>query len=202
MSDNGVLRYFEVEIDGNQLFFSTISASDEFLEKHRPALLKQIHSDIIVDLDQDPARTGDGLTTRRKNVSLAVKAADCLPVYLFSADRIAVIHCGWRSIIKGIAQKAARLLGDYRFAFGAGIGPCCYDVQTDVADLFAGQFPNALERRDGKIFLDLKKCVREILGENRLAADLDLCVKCHPEYFFSHRRGDKGKRNYAAIIKQ
>jgi copper oxidase (laccase) domain-containing protein len=56
--------------------------------------------------------------------------------------------------------------------------------------------------RDGKIFLDLKKCVLGILGEDRLAGNLDLCVKCHPELFFSHRRGDVGKRNYAVIIKE
>jgi YfiH family protein len=200
--ENGRLRYFEAEIDGNRLLFSTVSAPDEFLDEHRPAILKQVHSDVIVDLDRDPGRTGDGLTTRRRNVGLAVKAADCLPVYLFSAERIAVIHCGWRSIIKGIVQKAAALMGDHRFALGAGIGPCCYDVQADVADLFAAQFPDALERRGGKIFLDLKKCVRRILGEDRLKADLDFCVKCHPEYFFSHRRGDKGKRNYAVIVKE
>jgi purine-nucleoside/S-methyl-5'-thioadenosine phosphorylase / adenosine deaminase len=195
------MKYFEAEIEGCRLLNSTVSATDEFLDRWRPAIIKQIHSDIIVDLDRDPARIGDGLTTRRGNVGLAVKAADCLPVFLFSADRIAAIHCGWRSIIKGIVQKAAGLMGDYRYAFGASIGPCCYDVQADVADLFAGQFPDALELREGRNFLDLKKCARRILGEDRLAADLDLCVKCHPEYFFSHRRGDRGKRNYAVIIK-
>lgn len=195
------MRYFETKIEDNRLLFSTVSASDGFLEKFKPIFLKQIHSDIIIDLDQDPAQIGDGLTTRRKNVALGVKAADCLPVYLFSADRIAIIHCGWRSIIKGILEKAARLMGDYHFALGAGIGPCCYDIQKDVADLFTKNFSSALDHRDHGIFLDLKKCVRGILGKDRLAGNLDLCVKCHPELFFSHRRGDVGKRNYAVIIK-
>ena len=163
--------------------FSTIHAPDEFLSKFRPTVLKQIHSDIIIDLDRDQAKIGDGLTTARKNVVLGVKAADCLPVYFFSADRIAVIHCGWRSIIKSLPQKAARLFADFRFAFGAGIGPCCYDIQKDVADLFTGDFTDALEHRNRGIFLDLKKCVSGILGRDRLAGDLDLCVKCHPNFF-------------------
>ena len=37
------------------------------------------------------------------------------------------------------------------------------------------------------------------LGERDKLASLDLCTKCHPEYFYSYRRGDK-KRNYALIM--
>jgi hypothetical protein len=186
----------------NRLLYSTIHAPDEFLARFKPVVLKQVHSDIIVDVDREPAGVGDGLTTARKNVGLGIKAADCLPVYLFSAGRICVIHCGWRSIIKGIPRRAARLMGDFSYVLGACIGPCCYEIRDDVAELFARDLEPALDRRRGKIFLDLKKCLTMILGEEKFAASLDYCVKCHPELFFSNRGGDKGKRNYAVIVKE
>lgn len=177
---------------------STVRGGQYLVAKYRPVLLKQVHSDIIVDVDRDPNRIGDGMITGRA-VNLAVKTADCLPVFMLAADRAAIIHCGWRAIDIGLPRKAARLLDDFTYCLGASINACCYEVKDDVARRF-GHLPGAVVTRSHKTFLDLKKAVIAQLGEERLVASLDICTRCHPEQFHSYRRGDRHQRNYALIV--
>jgi YfiH family protein len=162
--------------------------------------LKQIHSATIIDIDSDRTRTGDGLLTKKRKC-LGIKVADCLPVYLFSNEQICIIHCGWRGIIKGIVKNAKRMMRDFHYALGPSIGPCCYRVQQDVVSLYAKEYGKSIITRDDQHFLDLKSAVRQDLGDETLVASLDLCTYCHPEYFYSHRNGDK-KRNYGLALSQ
>ncbi len=180
---------------------STVNSPLDFLDRFKPVLLKQVHSSIIIDIDRDPDRTGDGLTTERANVRIGIKAADCLPVFLFNDKRLTAIHCGWRSLHAGIVQKAVRLMGDFQYVLGAGIGPCCYEIGGDVAGRFRPDFPAAVLQRDSRQFLDLKQCVRSIMGKDP-DADLDHCVRCRADLFFSFRRGDTDRRNYAVISRE
>lgn len=180
---------------------STVNSPLEFLGRFKPVLLKQVHSAVIIDIDRDHELIGDGLTTRLANIRIGVKAADCLPVFLFNDERLAAIHCGWRSLYAGIVQSAMRLMGDFQYVLGAGIGPCCYEVRPDVADRFRADFPEAILTRGTSLFLDLKRCVRSIMGKEP-DADLEHCVRCRADLFFSYRRGDTDRRNYAVISKE
>ena len=198
--EDGDTRFFQFKSDNRLMFYSTKSNEKRFLERFKPILLKQIHSDIIIDVDKDSARIGDGLLTQRSNLALGIKIADCLPVFLFNKTKICIIHCGWQGIIKGIAKRAKRLMGNCKYILGACIGSCCYEVKEDTARLFTQQYKNVVIRRNRKYFIDLKGAVIEDLGEEKLIASLDFCTKCHPEYFYSYRRGDKNKRDYAIGI--
>jgi YfiH family protein len=193
------LKYFQFNFEDKVFLYSTRYGTDKFLEKFKPVMLKQIHSDIIVDIDKEQKTTGDGLITSADKC-IGVKIADCLPVYVFSKERIAILHCGWRSIIKGILKRGQEILGDYRYVLGAGIGACCYEVKSDVSALYYENYPEAVIEKNGKIYLDLKKAVITALGRKNFIADLDLCTFCNLEYFYSHRRGDN-TRNYAALKK-
>jgi hypothetical protein len=175
--------------------YSTRNGQDHLLRVIAPVFLEQTHSATIVDVDSMNERTGDGLTASRGK-RLGIRIADCLPVYAFARDRIAVIHCGWRGIIQGIAHELKKHLNDFHYCLGAAIGPCCYEVKEDVADRFKHDHALAILRRDGRYFLDLKAAVVQDLGEDNLLGSLDLCTKCHPEFFYSNRRGDTA-RNYA-----
>jgi len=194
------IKYFQFKWRNNLAIYSTRYGEDKFLRNLEPVFLKQIHSDIIINLDSSNNRIGDGLILQKKNIVPGLKIADCLPVYLFNDKKICIIHCGWKSIIKGIAKKAEELMGAYKYCLGASIGPCCYEVKQDVVDLFNKKYKNVIVLKDQKYFLDLKSAVIEDLGNKDLLASLDLCTKCHPEYFYSYRRGDDKKRNYAVII--
>ena len=199
IKDGGV-EFFQFKSDNRLMVYSTKSNEERFLERFKPILLKQIHSDEIIDVDKDSARIGDGLLTQRSNLALGVRIADCLPVFLFNKTKICIIHGGWQGIIKGIAKRAKRLMGNCKYILGACIGSCCYEVKKDTARLFTQQYKNVVIRRNRKYYIDLKGAVIEDLGEEKLIASLDFCTKCHPEYFYSYRRGDKNKRDYAVGI--
>jgi len=191
------VQYFQFAHPEFTAFYSTKRGQDALVKKLDPVFLKQIHSDIIINIDQSSERTGDGLTGSARRY-LGIKIADCLPVYLFSGSRIAILHCGWRGIIAGIARQARRILGDFHYLLGASIGPCCYEVKEDVSGRFEREYDKAIVTRDGKQHLDLKAAVIEDLGSTGLIGSLDLCTKCRTDLFYSNRGGDTG-RNFAAI---
>ena len=189
--------YYEFSWHHYHALYSTKRGQDVLIQTIRPIFLKQIHSASIIDVDSQTELKGDGLTSTRES-ALGVKIADCLPVYLFSQKRITVIHCGWRGIIAGIVKNAKKIMNDFSYVLGASIGPCCYEVKEDVADLFKKDYKDALLVRNAKIYLDLKSAVVKDLGTERMLGSLNLCTKCHPALFYSHRRGDT-QRNYALL---
>lgn len=180
--------------------YSTRQGAVSFLETFRPVTLKQVHSETIVDIDVPHTGVGDGLITHRTGVHLGIKVADCLPVYLFNDRKVCIIHCGWRGMINGIAQRAARFMDTYLYALGASIGSCCYEIQDDVVRIFSPGYGPAITHRDNKYFLDLKKAVIQDLGIERLVGSLDLCTKCRPDHFYSFRGGDRDERNCATVV--
>lgn len=192
--------FFQFKTGGWVTGYSTISGGELFLKHFNPILIRQIHSDKIIDLDRTSDRIGDGMITSRKDSVLGIKIADCLPVFLFNEQRFCVVHCGWRGIIKRITQKAKLLMGEYKYVLGACIGPCCYEVGADTARFFIEKYKDAVQVQGNKYFVDLKAAVIEDLGEDKLTGNLDLCTKCHPKYFYSYRRGDKKKRNYSIAM--
>lgn len=198
--ESNTARYFELTDGDYSAIYTTKQGQDGVAGDLQPVFLKQIHSDIIIDVDTDPARTGDGLTTSAGRC-IGVRVADCLPVYLFADERVCIIHCGWRGIKRGIAKKAKKLMADFRYALGACIGPCCYEVQQDVRDLFIDEYPDSIQTIDGAYHLDLRSAVMRDLGAGAMIASLDMCTKCHPEHFYSHRLGD-AQRNYALIARR
>lgn len=194
------IRYFQFRWRNFRAFYTIKNTEKEVLRILKPRFLKQKHSDIIVDIDCCNSIVGDGLITTSKNCVIGIKIADCLPVYLFTDNKICIIHCGWRGIIKGIAQKAAVLLGDYSFALGASIGTCCYEVKKNVAELFEKNYKRVMTKNGEKYYCDLKAAVIEDLGEENLIGSLAFCTHCSDEYFYSYRRSDKGDRNYALMV--
>lgn len=190
--------YFQFIWHDNLAIYTTKKGQESIAQSLSPVFLKQIHSSAIIDIDTDSTRIGDGLLTR-KRACLGVKVADCLPVYLFSNEKICIIHCGWRGIIKGIVKNVKKLMPDSYYALGPSIGPCCYEVEQDVVSLFEKDYSESIIRRDKQCFLDLKAAVKMDLGVGTLLGSLELCTKCHPEHFYSHRNGDTG-RNYGLVV--
>ena len=191
------IRFFQCRTDIYSMNYSTVSFDQKFIDCFKPVLFKQVHSETIVDVDNTQDRVGDGMISRQKDLALGIKIADCLPVFLFNEEKLCMIHCGWRGIINKIAKNARKLMNEYQYMLGACIGPCCYEVGDDIANLFKTHYKNAVISRKNKYFVDLKAAVIEDLGQDRLISNLDLCTKCHPEYFYSYRRGDMNRRNYS-----
>jgi YfiH family protein len=207
-----------------RLFQSALGAKDFSLLP-----LKQIHSDLVREVETKKAEpfVADASVTIRPNLLLAIQTADCVPILLVDPKKraVAAIHAGWRGIIKRIAHKTVGHLQmhfasnprDLLAAIGPSIGPCCYEVGTDIAANFLSQFADAPhlfdEFRTGdepnpiqwlnqmppghqpppkNVFLDLRKANQSQL----IAAGLrpeniftsTLCTADRPDLLFSHRK--------------
>jgi YfiH family protein len=118
------------------------------------ATLTQVHGRAVVVVKEgkpfDVAQgkpEADVLVGDNPEIALAVRAADCVPLLI--ADRVtgavAAVHAGWRGTAAGAAAAAvdalAREFGskadDLLAAIGPSIGPCCYEVGTELVDAFA-----------------------------------------------------------------
>ena len=135
----------------------------------------------------------DAQVTDSAHVTPLVLVADCLPLALAAPGAVAMVHCGWRGVVAGIVERAVTALrrvggdGAVQAALGPAIGPCCYEVGPEVGDVFVRN--GHADAYDGRT-LDLTHvvcCELEALGVEQVAL-AGMCVSCHPELFFSHRR--------------
>ena len=191
--------------------------------------LLQFHSDAILHFESAPTEPsrGDAAVTKSEGLLLAVQTADCVPILLVDPKNhaVAAVHAGWRGTLARIVEKAIGRMqmqfgsraGDLLAAIGPAIGGCCYEVGTEVAAAFSGQFANAAEFFDElrtgdepnplqwlnmmppghqpppkKVLLDLRKANRSQLeGAGVPAGNIfvsDLCTGCRRDLLFSYRK--------------
>jgi YfiH family protein len=115
-------------------------------------MVSQVHGNrvlVIRSAKQLPSRDAeaDAIVSCAPGIAVAVRAADCVP--LLMADRttgaVAAVHAGWRGTAARVATAALEALGresgaspaDVLVAIGPSIGPCCYEVGSELVDLFA-----------------------------------------------------------------
>jgi YfiH family protein len=135
-------------------------------------------------LGSDPPEV-DGHATGLSGLAALVFVADCLPIALSGPSGVVMLHGGWRGLAGGIVERGARAIDAEAAAVGPGIGPCCFEVGTEVLDAFGGLGEGIAEGRQ----LDLREVAGRLLeraGVDRIETS-ELCTRCHPELFFSHR---------------
>lgn len=110
----------------------------------RWATISQVHGD-VVRVASGVGHLGEayGLITTVPGLSLAVATADCLPIAVAGARTVALVHAGWRGIVKGVIPETIavmRAMDDEpaAAAIGPHIGPCCYEVGGEVIDALGG----------------------------------------------------------------
>jgi YfiH family protein len=157
----------------------------------------------------------DGLLTTTPGVALLLRFADCVPLVLFDPGRRAVglVHAGWKGAAGNIAAAAvaafARHAGsrpqDLWAGIGPAIGPCCYQVGSEIAASVARAClagAEVIRQRDGGLYLDLPGAVRaqlSAMGVRQIEMS-NLCTACHIGEWFSHRaeRGRTGR--FGALV--
>jgi YfiH family protein len=143
---------------------------------------------------------GDGLWTDEPGVPMLKLTADCVPIAIARADgdapALALLHAGWRGLSEGVVRAGVETLGGDKLAaiVGPSIGPCCYEVGADVA----GRFDVELLRGT---HLDLWAASERALRAAGVETveRVDLCTRCNPDLFFSHRRSGK-RRGAQGVI--
>ena len=161
------------------------------------AVARQIHGAELAEWTEPPRSDGppaadqplvhvDGHLTDLPGLGLLVLGADCMPVALAAAGRVAMLHCGWRGLAADILAAAiARFDEPPVAALGPAIGRCCYEVGPEVL----ARFEDLEGVADGRM-LDLRAVARrklEAAGVDRIE-DVGLCTSCREDLFFSHRR--------------
>ncbi len=83
------------------------------LNCERVATIKQVHGTDIHDVESIPkSGEGDGLITLNQRRPIAIRIADCVPVFLVDTQKhaAALLHAGWRGTLEGIAQGGVEML--------------------------------------------------------------------------------------------
>lgn len=176
------------------------------------ARLNQVHGatvHIVGANSSGERREGDGLVTAAAGVMLTVLTADCVPMLMADAKRrvVGALHAGWRSTLAGIAAAGVRAMtaagaapGDIQAALGPSIGPCCFEVEEQLARQFEHHFPNAGSRfrpgPPGKAYIDLRGLLHDELVRAGLHAsatvDIGGCTRCARQEYFSRRAAGGG----------
>jgi polyphenol oxidase len=175
-------------------------------EPERLSFGRQVHG-TTVRRASGRGEPGDGLWTDSAGEPLLVFTADCLPVAIArtNGERPAVgaLHVGWRGLLAGIVESAVAGLdgGSLSAAIGPGIGPCCYEVGSEVGDPCRERFGRDVVR-NGR--LDLWTSTERALTAAGVSHvyRIDLCTSCNSELFFSHRRdaGRTGRQGMIALV--
>ena len=140
----------------------------------------------------------DGLVTQEVGLPLAIRSADCSPVFFYDPDHaaIGIAHVGWRGLA---ADMPTAMVKYFHKAFHAdtaqllvGLGPtirsCCYEVQSDVGQLLRED----CEFRASRTYLDLPRAIIRRLERAGVKAphisDGAICTSCHVDRCYSVRR--------------
>ena len=174
--------------------------------------LNQVHGDDILVIKSygeyfstDKALNYDAMVTTRQNLAICIKTADCVPVLIVDRAQkiIAAVHAGWKSTAAGISTKVIHLLYErynsdpqnLLVAIGPSIGPCCFEVDEEAAELFRVQEDCDLFMSPGekqkKWVVDLPEANRRQIINGGISEDnidlSNLCTSCRQDLFFSHR---------------
>lgn len=159
----------------------------------------------------------DGLLTDEADVVLCTQYADCVPLFFVDPVRrvVATSHAGWKGTVARIGDVTVkRMCTDYGCrpenivaAIGPSIGPCCFEVDAPVYEAFS-QLPlfdgGCYRQRGEKYDIDLWEVNRRVLLEAGVTPDhltvTDLCTRCHPDLFWSHRATGGQRGSLAAFI--
>ena len=179
------------------------------------AWAKQVHGAEILVVDKDfvydgPLQSADALITDQMNVPIAVRTADCLPIFIFDPTRwvIAIVHAGWRGTHQEIAMRILHTMrknfgtwfSDLKIVFGPAIGPCCYKVEEE----FYKYFPHEVVAKEQDLYLNLAQVNRRQLTALGVMPsnifDCGVCTSCDQNFFSFRREGSKAGRMISMML--
>lgn len=191
---------------------STVEANWQILAKKAAFSLSrlcqvfQVHGNKVVYLEQPEIdqHEADGMMTRH-SLTLSIKMADCVPILITdNRGTVAALHAGWRGTLSNIIKNCIDLFklhgsspSQLYAAIGPSIGPCCFVVTKEVADLFKHSLPSTVSQIDTDLYkVNLWQAnAFWLLQAGIPSSKIDAfppCTACHPHLFYSHRR-DKGQ---------
>lgn len=187
--------------------------------QNSPQWLEQIHGVKVLNAKADGVvRTADGSYSNQPAHPCLVMTADCLPILLCNkqGSEVAALHCGWRSLAKGICarglQKFSASPSDILAFLGPAISQPHFEVGVDVLEAFfkaarnqqhADQIASAFisAQRPLHFYADIYALARAeltALGVTAIYGGND-CTYTDEARFYSYRR-DKITGRMASLI--
>jgi len=187
---------------GNDARFDWKMMSEE-LGFEKVAQLRQVHGNRVIRISGEtlpPYDEADALVTAVRGVLLAVRVADCASVFLYDpvVKAVSLVHAGWRGLVSGVIPVALGTLkddfgsapGNLLAAAGPSLGPCCARFSVPEEELPEKLHQYILEEK----MVDLWAIVADQLRSSGVHENhtelIHRCTACHPDQFYSHRKGD------------
>ena len=176
---------------------------------------KQVHGDEILEAQGGAGASkgcpdADAYITDEKDLPIAIRTADCVPVFIFDPRRraIGLAHAGWKGTYKSIAAKTVQKMrekyasqpADLKVFLGPSIRECCYQVGEE----FRKYFPSHVHDRDGCLYADVVGANRQQLLKAGVRQedilDSGICTCCNKDYFSFRRDGSKAGRMISVMM--
>jgi YfiH family protein len=152
----------------------------------------------------------DGIVTKDCDVPIAIRTADCLPVFIYDPKQkvIGITHAGWRSTQKRIVQgtlkkmksKFKTRVQDVKVALGPGLRFCCYEVTEE----FLKSFPKETKHKGDHLYFDLALANRHQLLSlgvfSRNIFDSKICTFCTKKCFSFRRDQERAGRMLSVMM--
>lgn len=190
------------------------------VDRDRAIRTRQVHGARVAAVDLKDInflqKATDGLVTATPGLPLVMAFADCTPILLYDPVRSAVgiVHAGWRGTVAGVCPAAVKQMvsalgcrpGDIQAAIGPAIGPCCYQVGSDVVEAVGAAFgrPDGLFRqgKESRLYFDLWAANEKALRESGVqhVEQAMICTACRVAEFYSHRAEKAKTGRFGAVI--
>ena len=141
------------------------------------------------------APVADAMVSCSKEIALAVRVADCLPLLLYSNNVIAAVHVGRKGLMNQVAVNAVtqmRKLGAKEITGVVGPHICgqCYEVGADIFTEVTNAYPATFKKQN---YLDLYAGLVSQVPEIKLS-NIDICTKENTDYFSYRANGEAGRQ--------
>jgi len=158
----------------------------------------------------------DALITVLPNTPLMMFSADCplVIIYDFNNRILALMHCSWRSISKGLIENTIFTMKkifnskplNLAIGIGPGAGKCCYQVDKKFIEIISTSKKELIEHilhiSPDKMTFDLHGAIIRLLLNTGISESqieiMNICTICDKR-FFSYRRESINAGRFALI---
>ena len=183
------------------------------IDSNNIVLPQQHHTDKIKVIDKkykyNELENIDGVITNLQDIALATTNADCILYLLFDKNKkvIGNIHSGWKGSYQEIILKCINSMilnyncrpEDIIVCICPSIRKCCFEVDSDVRDLFYEKFSYlkninefiVKDEEKNKFFIDTVGINNVLLKEKGILEknifDCNICSYCNKDIIQSYR---------------
>jgi polyphenol oxidase len=187
---------------------------DDFAPGAALADLSQVHGATVVEAagaTEGDRPEGDGIVTGERDLVLAVRAADCVPLLFADVEAgvIGAAHCGRPGLAAGVVPRTVEVLsarGADRITAWIGPHVCggCYEVPAEMQDDVAAVVPEARATTTwGTPSLDLGAGVRAQLSAAGVTVeDVSRCTRESPDLYSYRRDGRRAGRIAGLVVRR